>query len=137
MLNEEKRYYANLLATERRNMKKTWVILKGIVNKNKSNQSQSQFKLSDGTITNDKYMICEKFNEFFVSIGPNLAKKIPEARYFTFVLPRGKSVHTMFLEPVSLEEVTNIFQNLKNSAPGHDELNPSTYDHVSQQLKNH
>ena len=31
----------------------------------------------------------------------------------------------MFLEPVSLEEVTNIFQNLKNSAPGHDELNPS------------
>ena len=31
----------------------------------------------------------------------------------------------MFLEPVSLEEVTNIFKNLKNSAPGHVELNPS------------
>ena len=90
MLNEEKRYYANLLATNRGNMIKTWVILKGIVNKNKSNQSQSKFKFSDGTITNDKYMICEKFNEFFVSVGPNLAKKIPEARYFTFVLPRGK-----------------------------------------------
>ena len=27
----------------------------------------------------------------------------------------GKNVHTMFLEPVSLEEVTNIFQNLKNN----------------------
>ena len=78
MLNEEKRYYANLLATNRGNMKKTWVILKGIVNKNKFNQSQSKFKLSDGTITNDKYMICEKFNEFFVSVGPNLAKKIPK-----------------------------------------------------------
>ena len=28
------------------------------------------------------------------------------------------------LEPVSLEEVANIFQNLKISSPGHDELTP-------------
>ena len=31
----------------------------------------------------------------------------------------------MFIEPVCLEEVTNIFEDLKNSAPGHDELTPS------------
>ena len=31
----------------------------------------------------------------------------------------------MFLEPVSLHEVANIFQNLKKSTPDHDELTPN------------
>ena len=46
---------------------------------------------------------------FFVSVGPNLAKKIPKQDISPLSYTGGKNVHAMFLEPVSLEEVTNIF----------------------------
>ena len=51
--------------------------MKNIVNKGKSKQIQSKFKLSDGTVTTNKDVISSKFNDFFVNIGPTLAKKIP------------------------------------------------------------
>ena len=50
---------------------------KGIINQNKYKQTQSRFKLRGGQITADKHIISEKFNDFFVSIGQNLAHKIP------------------------------------------------------------
>ena len=62
---------------------------------------------------------------FWYQLGLTLQKKIPKQDISPLSYLGEKNVHTMFLEPVSLEEVTNIFQNLKNSAPGHDELNPS------------
>ena len=36
--------------------------------------------LSDGSVTDDKQAVAEKFNDFFVNVGPNLAKKIPEQK---------------------------------------------------------
>ena len=36
--------------------------------------------LSDGSVTDDKQTVAEKFNDFFVNVGPNLAKKIPEQK---------------------------------------------------------
>ena len=38
----------------------------------------SKFKFNDGSLTDNKNVISNKFNEFFVNIGPNLAKKIPQ-----------------------------------------------------------
>ena len=58
-------------------MKKTWATMKSIVNRNKNKQIQNKFKLNDGTVTSNKLVICEKFNDFFIGIGPSLAKKFP------------------------------------------------------------
>ena len=77
LLKQEKNYYAELLQTYRSNVKKTWSILKSLVNKGIKKQFQAQFKMNDGSITNDKITISEKFNDFFAGIGPSLAKKIP------------------------------------------------------------
>ena len=59
-------------------MKKTWGILKNINNRNKTKKIQSQFKLNDGSITSNKLVISDKFNDFFINIGPTLANKIPK-----------------------------------------------------------
>ena len=48
-----------------------------VINKNRVKHIQAKFKLSDGSITSDKCLISEKFNDFFVGIGPNSAKQIP------------------------------------------------------------
>ena len=35
---------------------------------------KTKFMLSDGSVTDDKQTVAEKFNDFFVDVGPNLAK---------------------------------------------------------------
>ena len=58
-------------------MKRTWNILKGIINKKKQSKIQTRFKIDMNHIITDKSQISENFNDFFVNIGPNLASKIP------------------------------------------------------------
>ena len=63
----ERKHYSDLLDDNRNNVKRTWQILKSIVNKNKATKIQDKFKLSDDTLTTDKSMISAKFNDFFYS----------------------------------------------------------------------
>ena len=52
--------------------------MKSVVNKNKVKKVHSKFRLHDGTLIKNKMMISDQFIEFFINIGPNLAKKIPQ-----------------------------------------------------------
>ena len=96
--------------------------MKGIINRNKCKPTQSRFKLSNGQVTDDKQIISEKFNDFFISVGPNLANKIPNQTKSPLSYLGDRLPNTIFLEPVSDEEVEGIVNNLKNSAPGYDEI---------------
>ena len=118
----EKDYYSNLISANKSNMKKTWSILKGIINKKKRLQIQSRFKLNNGSVTTDKTIICEKFNNFFIGVGPTLANKIPQQSRTPSSYLGNSSINSMFLVPVSIEEITSMIQGLKNSAPGHDDI---------------
>ena len=120
LLKQENNYYAELLQANRSNMKKTWSILKYLVNKGIKKQIQAQFEMNDGSVTNDKIKINEKFNDFFTGIGPSLAKKIP-SQVISPLFYMGDRVHQrIFLEPVHHSEIDAIMKDMKNSAPGHD-----------------
>ena len=58
-------------------MKNTWKILKEVINSKKSSASCSRFKMNDSVI-NDKKVIADGFNQFYINVGPNLASKIPK-----------------------------------------------------------
>ena len=60
----EKTHVAEKLESNKSNVKKAWSILKGIMNKRKSAKIQEKIKLSGGSITSDKQMISECFNDF-------------------------------------------------------------------------
>ena len=76
----EKHYYHDLIVkySTSNDMKKSWGTIKNIINKNQKPRTQSRFKIGDNLITSDKNIICNKFNDFFVNIGPTLAKSIPK-----------------------------------------------------------
>ena len=76
MVKGERQYYYDLLIKHKDNMRKSWSIIKEIIHKNKKSLCQSKFKLPNGTMTSDKKLISEKFNDFLVNIGPTLAKEI-------------------------------------------------------------
>ena len=119
----ERQHFAELLESNKSNLKKTWNIMKDIINRKKSQKMQERFKLSDNTITNDKRVVAENFIDFFVNIGNNLAKRIPiiktlPCRYMGDVVQQS-----LFLDPVTPEEITKIIKSLKNGAPGSNEIN--------------
>ena len=58
----------------KKNIRKNWTIIKSVVNKARNaRHCQNKFVISDETITTDKELIVEKFNDYFVNIGPTLA----------------------------------------------------------------
>ena len=61
----EKKYYHDLLIKYKDNMRKSWGVIKNIINKKRSTTVQSQFKLKDGSITSDgAYIIATNLMSF-------------------------------------------------------------------------
>jgi len=85
----------------------------------------------DGTLTNDKTLISNGFNEYFVNVGPSLARDIPTNNIDPLSFLRGDFPNSLFLEPVTILEVSNCLASLKcSSAAGHDDLKPDVIKNV-------
>ena len=89
-----------------------------MVNLKISNRIHAKFKLSYDTVTNDKNVISEKFNDFFVDISKNLARKIPDVdtNYRQYLGER--MIQSIFLEIVTTEEINKIVGSLKKRSAG-------------------
>ena len=72
----EKLHCQELFSKYRTNLKKTLQIIKVLINKQRFNSLQKEFKFGDEIITISQ-QTCEKFNDFCINIGPNLSKDIP------------------------------------------------------------
>ena len=127
----DRQYYSDLLTANKSNIKKTWQIMKNIVNKNKIKKIHSKFKLPDGSDTENKSLISKKFNDFFINIGPNLSKNIPDLGINSLKYMSVPASHTIFLSPVTNIEIIRIIQDLKIGATGYDEINASVLKLVS------
>ena len=63
----------------------------------------------------DANEICKCFNNFFVNIGPNLAKNIKACPGKDFSHFLGESiVNSMYLNPIIEDEILNIVQKFQN-----------------------
>lgn len=105
----EKLYYQEKLSLHKNDLKKTWSILNEITQRNKkSNELNNEFLLGKKTVCNSKD-ISDSFNNFFVNIGPTLAKKIKTipTRSFNEFLGKNNS-HSLYLQPTTEEEILNI-----------------------------
>ena len=74
---QEKDYYQSQIVDNKNNLKKTWMIIKQVINQNKIKRNLGKFQLSNGT-TSDPTTIANAFNNYFVNIGPTLASIIPD-----------------------------------------------------------
>ena len=88
-------------------------------------------KLNDGSFTTDGYVISNKFNDFFVNIGPNLAAKIPEQILSPLDFMEQPLLNSIYLSEVTSGEISNILKSLNNGAAGYDELKACLLKHIS------
>ena len=70
----------------------------------------------------DKRKICESFNDFYINIGPKVSADIPIHNKSPTSYINNHISDTIYLEPVTENEVENIIINLKNSSPGWDDF---------------
>ena len=86
-------------------------------------QTQSRFKIGDNLITSDKNIICNKFNDFFVNIGPTVAKSIPKVNKSPLSYMGNRLTESIYLEPVTEKEINTLITALKDTATGFDDMN--------------
>ena len=75
----EKQYYQEQIIDNKNNLRKTWVIIKQVINENKNSKTCDKFTSGKSTITDPK-TIANAFNNYFANVGATLASKIPDQR---------------------------------------------------------
>ena len=117
----ERNHYQTLLLSNKNNLKKSWTIIKEIINKKKSISKPTKFLLN-GNETDDANQIADHFNSYFTNVGPTLDKKIPLTQTSPISFIKQKCMHNIFLNPCSESEVAKIIDKLKICASGYDNL---------------
>jgi len=111
----EKEFFHHKFELARGNLKETWKIIKDVVNKKQNDFSIPDSFKYESRILQNPDEISNKFNEFFVSIGPKLDAKIdPAVVDFKTFLHKKYVADSFFISPTSPEEIVSILNACKN-----------------------
>ena len=120
---ERKQFYDDQFSQFRNDSRKSWNVIKSIINKKKkANVTSCSFLFNDEIITDEKE-ISNKFNDFFINVGPNLANSINHSSHSHKHYLKKTYTHSFFLKSISNNEVRKVISQLKNASPGYDEIN--------------
>ena len=81
--------------------------------------------LINGKQVDNPGVIADHFNEYFIKIGQALDRKIPKSHTPLSSFLNGTFDISINLEPCTEQEVNKIINELKESAPGWDEISSS------------
>ena len=127
----EKKFYQEQFTRYKSDMRKSWNVIKSIINRNKVPVYQTKFKYNGNEIS-DGNDISNKFNDFFINIGPTLASAIPNTNRSPLNYLRGSVSETIFISPVTENEISKLLLSLKNTATGYDDINSMSLKLCSQ-----
>ena len=105
--------------------------MKSIINHNKVHIYQTKFKHNASEIL-DGNDISNKFNDYFINIGSIFANAIPHTSKSPLNYLRGSVSETIFLSPVTENEIGKLFLSLKNTACGYGDMNSMSLKLCSQ-----
>jgi hypothetical protein len=118
----ERNHYHDIITYNKNNLKKTWSIMKNIINKKQKSSKPEHFLYNNVKITNKSEIAC-RFNDFFVNIGSSLANKIPQSNRSAISYLTERYTKTLFLTPVNRNELIITLKQLKtDSASGWDDV---------------
>ena len=98
-------------------------MIRNIINTKKNSNRNEIFRIDNEDIT-DKQTIANKFNAFYVNIGPTLARNIPSGNCEPINYIKKGIANSIFIRPVNENEVVTILKYMKNSSPGWDCISP-------------
>ena len=102
-------------------LKKTWQVIKAVINKRKYTPINTKFKVN-GATTNDGNVIANKLNKFFVNVGTVLAKSIPPTDKDPVDCLQQDIITNLYFDPTTENNISKIIGSLKDGASGCDDL---------------
>ena len=102
---------------------KSWKIIRNIINNKKNSNKNEIFRIDNEDVT-DEQTIANKFNAFYVNIGPTLARNRPSGNCEPINYIKKGIPNSIFIRPVNETEVVAILKDMKNSSPGWDCISP-------------
>ena len=113
----KKQHYTHEFAKYKNDIRKTWDTLKDIMNKKKSKVEFPTYFLNNGKYLCGAKNIADKFNEYFIEIGPSLASEIDVSNKSPFntylTSPCTSSFYFQYTNPYG---ILKIIQGLKSKS---------------------
>ena len=110
-----KNYYEQLLNKHTNNIIATWSVLNDMIKKSSKRDFTAYLVKQDNSVIENIEEIADEFNQFFVNVGPNLAKNI------NYSMDDDKNLssvsdnkHSMFLGGVCESDVLEVVRKFKN-----------------------
>ena len=103
---------ASALNSTKNDLKNTWMLIGTLIKrKNKGQNSHVRIVRSNEEFISQSD-IAEQFNQYFVNVGPNLAKTIQNINKDPRKFVKHTPLHSFFMSPVTEEWVANFFSRL-------------------------
>ena len=131
----EKDHYEKIISENKSNLKKSWKILKEVVNKKKASVRYSKFLIGN-SLSTDKKKISEGFNNFYINVGPNLARDIPTVNGSPTDFLKDRIVDKLLMNEVLMDELEKCIMSLKDSSAGWDNITANVIKKSCIHLKN-
>ena len=119
----EREYYDKELLIHKNNLRKSWEIIKYVINKKKNIDLPDKFNIGDDMVT-DKLEIAFNFNNFYVNIGKKLSNDIPTNSGDPLSYIKSAVPNSIFVESVDESEIKNICKSMKDCSSGWDQILP-------------
>ena len=132
----KKKYYNDKFMEAHKNTKETWNLINEVINKRKTKTMLPKTFNQEGIEISDPVEIAEHFNDYFVNVGPNLAKNIeqPDINFKSFMSRNHEE--SFFLLPVTEDEVERELLKIDPSkSTGFDDLNPKVIHQIAPLIK--
>ena len=109
-------FYRQSLCTNKNNIKKTWNLLRVLMQSKCSKSNIVNCLNIDGQEITEETVIAERFNHYFSTVARNLEAEIEQAQDICpLANVRKDIVNSLFLRPVTTEECLNVVSSLKNT----------------------
>ena len=102
----KKKYYERQFELTNGNIKQTWQLINDVLNRKKTEtENVTEFKTDNEPVTDGREIV-NRFNAYFVNVGPNLAKKVAASANLPFKdYLKGSYIDSMLLSSVCEQEV--------------------------------
>lgn len=122
-------YYLEAFRNCKKKPSKMWKLINTLSsNKTRGTSTPSQLRTKDGAITTNVKEMCECFNDFFVNVGSELAKQIPNTSHHTHYAESERCAGSGSLTldsftATNVDEISRIIDNLDcNTSAGLDNI---------------
>ena len=132
----KKKYYKDKFMEAHKNTKQTWNLINEVINTRKTKTTLPKTFHQEGVEISAPVEIAEHCNDYFVNVGPNLAKIIeqPGITFKSFMSRNHEE--SFFLLPVTEEEVEKELLKIDPSkSTGFDDLNPKVIQQIAPLIK--